>query len=139
MQIYKQKLKFNSNGENDIINITELIELEVSKSKINDGIINLFVIGSTAAITTIEYESGCIADFRNMLERIAPKDLEYKHELRWHDDNGHSHLRASLLGPNLTIPLENNQLILGTWQQIIFVELDTQSRNRLLDLTIIGK
>ena len=74
-----------------------------------------------------------------MLERIAPKDLEYKHELRWHDDNGHSHLRASLLGPNLTIPIENTQLILGTWQQIIFVELDTQSRNRILNLTIIGK
>ena len=103
-----------------------------------NGIITLFVIGSTAAITTIEYEPGLQQDFPNMLEKIAPKRIEYQHDNTWHDGNGHSHLKASLIGPSLTIPFINGQTSLGTWQQIVFVEMDTRSRERKIVVQIIG-
>ena len=122
-----------------MINITEDISTAVKESKISDGIATIFVPGSTAAVTTIEYEPGLLKDFPDMLERIAPKNMEYEHENMWHDGNGHSHVRASLVGPSLTVPFTNKQLTLGTWQQIVLVELDTRSRDRSLVVQIIGE
>ena len=128
----------SSKGENDIINITSNVEKILLECKLKNGIITLFVIGSTAAITTIEYEPGLQQDFPNMLEKIAPKRIEYQHDNTWHDGNGHSHLKASLIGPSLTIPFINGQPSLGTWQQIVFVEMDTRSRERKIVVQIIG-
>ncbi|MGA9167173.1 MAG: secondary thiamine-phosphate synthase enzyme YjbQ, partial [Nitrososphaeraceae archaeon] len=102
-------------------------------------IINVFVAGSTAAITTIEYEPGLRHDFPKMLSRIAPKDIQYRHDETWHDGNGHSHVRASLVGPSLTVPFSNGVLILGTWQQIVMLEMDTKPRERVLTIQILGE
>ena len=128
----------SSKGENDIIDITNNVEKILLESKLKNGIITLFVVGSTAAITTIEYEPGLRQDFPNMLEKIAPKGIEYQHDNTWHDGNGHSHLKASLIGPSLTIPFINGQTSLGTWQQIVLVEMDTRSRERKIVVQIIG-
>lgn len=128
----------SSKGENDIINITSNVEKILLECKLKNGIITLFVIGSTAAITTIEYEPGLKQDFPDMLEKIAPKGIEYHHDNSWHDGNGHSHLKASLIGPSLTIPFINGQTSLGTWQQIVLVEMDTRSRERKIVVQIIG-
>jgi secondary thiamine-phosphate synthase enzyme len=128
----------SSKGENDIIDITNNVEKILLESKLKNGIITLFVVGSTAAITTIEYEPGLQHDFPNMLEKIAPKGIKYQHDNTWHDGNGHSHLKASLIGPSLTIPFINGQTSLGTWQQIVFVEMDTRSRERKIVVQIIG-
>jgi len=111
----------------------------VTESKLMNGIVTIFVPGSTGAITTIEYEPGLLKDFPNMLTRLAPKSLEYEHEKRWHDGNGHSHVRASLIGPSLTIPFTKGRLTLGTWQQIVFIELDVRSRIRYLIFQVIGE
>ena len=128
----------SSKGENDIIDITNNVEKILLESKLKNGIITLFVVGSTAAITTIEYEPGLQQDFPNMLEKIAPKGIEYQHDNTWHDGNGHSHLKASLIGPSLTIPFTNGQTFLGTWQLFVFVEMDTRSRERKIVVQIIG-
>ena len=128
----------SSKGENDIIDITNNVEKILRESKLKNGIITVFVVGSTAAITTIEYEPGLEQDFPTMLEKIAPKGIEYQHDNTWHDGNGHSHLKASLIGPSLTIPFINGQTSLGTWQQIVFVEMDTRSRERKIVVQIIG-
>ena len=128
----------SSKGENDIIDITNNVEKILLESKLKNGIITLFVVGSTAAITTIEYEPGLQQDFPNMLEKIAPKGIKYQQDNTWHDGNGHSHLKASLIGPSLTIPFINGQTSLGTWQQIVFVEMDTRSRERKIVVQIIG-
>ena len=122
-----------------MIDITEQVSNAIQDTKITNGVVTLFISGSTAALTTIEYEPGLIVDFPKMLERMAPKDIEYGHEKMWHDGNGHSHVKASLIGPSLTIPLKDKKLLLGTWQQIVFVELDTRSRNRNVVLQIIGE
>ncbi len=136
--IVTQYVILSSKGENDIIDITNNVEKILRESKLKNGIITLFVLGSTAAITTIEYEPGLEQDFPNMLEKIAPKGIEYQHDNTWHDGNGHSHLKASLIGPSLTIPFINGQTSLGTWQQIVFVEMDTRSRERKIVVQIIG-
>ena len=128
----------SSKGENDIIDITNNVEKILLESKLKNGIITLFVVGSTAAITTIEYEPGLKQDFPDMLEKIAEKGIEYHHDNSWHDGNGHSHLKASLIGPSLTIPFINGQTSLGTWQQIVLVEMDTRSRERKIVVQIIG-
>lgn len=104
-----------------------------------NGIVTAFVSGSTAAITTIEYEPGLRHDFPKMLSRIVPKDVQYHHDDTWHDGNGHSHVRASLIGPSLSIPFSNGQLNLGTWQQIVMLELDTRQRERVITLQILGE
>ena len=127
-----------SQGENDIIDITDSIKNILVDSQLKNGIITLFVVGSTAAITTIEYEPGLTKDFPNMLERIAPKRMEYEHDKTWHDGNGHAHIRASLIGPSLTIPFINGETSLGMWQQIVFVELDIRSRKRKIVVQLIG-
>ena len=139
MTVTTNLIKIHSKGENDMVDLTEKISYFVKKSSISNGIVTVFVSGSTGSVTTIEYEPGLIQDFPKMLNRIAPRDLDYGHEKMWHDGNGHSHVKASLIGPSLIIPFNDGQLCLGTWQQIVFVELDTRSRNRELILQIIGE
>jgi secondary thiamine-phosphate synthase enzyme len=127
-KIVTKYISLSTHGESDIINITNHVKKILLESQLKNGIITLFVVGSTAAITTIEFEPGLTKDFPNMLERIAPIDTEYEHDKTWHDGNGHAHVRASLIGPSLTIPFINGETSLGTWQQIVFLELDTSSR-----------
>jgi secondary thiamine-phosphate synthase enzyme len=132
-----EKIKIPTKGNNDIIDITDKVQEIINKSKTDSGIVNVFVVGSTAGLTTIEYEPNLVKDFKEFFEKIAPKG-NYHHHETWHDDNGHSHVRASLLKPNLTIPFENKKLILGTWQQIILVDFDTQPRDREIVVTIVS-
>ncbi len=139
MTVITKTMRIKTKGELQIINITEDVSKAVQESKVSDGIATIFVPGSTAAVTTIEYEPGLLKDFPEMLERIAPKNVNYEHEQMWHDGNGHSHVRASLVGPSLIVPFTNKQLTLGTWQQIVLVELDTRSRDRSLIVQIIGE
>lgn len=122
-----------------MVDITEKVAEALREVSINNGMVNIFVVGSTAAVTTIEYEPGLLKDFPALLERVAPKNISYEHEKTWHDGNGHSHVRASLLGPSLTVPFKDGKLILGTWQQIVFVELDIHPRSRTLFIQFIGE
>jgi len=122
-----------------MIDITGEVQQILKSTDVNDGVVTLFVAGSTGALTTIEYEPGLLYDFPAMLERVAPKGIVYEHEKRWHDGNGHSHVRASLIGPSLAVPFNDQRLTLGTWQQIVFIELDTRSRRREIILQIIGE
>ena len=138
MTVITKTIHVKTKGENDIIDITQLTSEEVANCEIKNGIVTIFVSGSTASVTTIEYEPGLLEDFPKMLSKIAPRGIEYSHEKMWHDGNGHSHVRASLLGPSLTVPFSEGQLLLGTWQQIVLLELDTRNRERNLVLQIIG-
>jgi secondary thiamine-phosphate synthase enzyme len=122
-----------------MIDITRQTDESIKASGLQDGIVTIFVSGSTASITTIEYELGLKKDFPKMLARIAPSEIEYEHDNTWHDGNGHSHVRASLIGPSLTVPFKNKSLMLGTWQQIILLEMDTRPRERKVVLQIIGE
>src|ERR687888_2128981 len=139
MTVITKTIKINSKGENDMVDITDQTSKAIQESKLKDGIVTVFVSGSTAAMTTVEYEPGLRKDFPMMLNRIIPKDIVYKHDETWHDGNGHSHVRASLIGPSLTVPFKDRSLILGTWQQIVFIELDIRSRERRITLQIIGE
>ena len=132
-------IEVKSRGENDVIDLTPDVQDVVKKSGVRNGLVTVFVSGSTAAVTTMEYEPGLIKDFPAMLERVSPKGLAYEHEKTWHDGNGHSHVRASLVGPSLSVPIVNGELTLGTWQQIIFVELDLRPRSRQLVVQILGE
>ena len=126
-------------GETDIVDITLQVEKIVEVSKIKEGIVTIFNAGSTGGIFTLEYEPGLVKDIPDFLDRIIPKSLNYYHEQTWHDGNGHSHVRASLIGPSLTVPIHEGRLIHGTWQQIAFIELDVKPRMRRLIVTIIGE
>jgi secondary thiamine-phosphate synthase enzyme len=139
MTVITKTIEINSKGENDMVDITDQTLKAILESKLENGIVTIFVSGSTAAVTTIEYEPGLRTDFPIMLNRIIPKDIGYKHDETWHDGNGHSHVRASLVGPSLTVPFKDRNLILGTWQQIVFIELDIRSRERRITLQIIGE
>lgn len=139
MKILSDTIQLHSEGEGDIIDVTEQLLNIVKVSKIKNGIITVFVSGSTAAVTTIEYEPGLVHDFPEMLSRLVPKDIKYEHDNTWHDGNGHSHVRASLIGPSITIPIINGKLTLGTWQQVVLLEMDTRSRNRTLILQLMGE
>ncbi|MCS7125996.1 MAG: secondary thiamine-phosphate synthase enzyme YjbQ [Aigarchaeota archaeon] len=139
IKIYRGEIEVRTSREGDIVNLEKYLVEHLAKSGINNGVLHLFVTGSTAALTTIEYESGLREDLMNSLERIAPRDAEYKHHLRWGDDNGHSHVRASIIGPSISIPVENGRPLLGTWQQVVLVELDTRPRSRKIVTTIIGE
>jgi len=138
MKIIFEKISLKTK-ELDIVDITDDLQKIVKSSNLKNGFIIIFVSGSTGAITTIEYEPGLMKDFPSMLERISPKRMPYEHEKRWHDGNGHSHVRASLLGPSLTVPFRDSKLTLGTWQQVVFIELDTKPRARELVVQIIGE
>jgi len=134
MKVITKIVQLKSSKENDIIDFTEKTSEALKESKLENGIVTAFVSGSTSAITTIEFEPGLRYDFPKMLSRIIPKDIQYHHDDTWHDGNGHSHVRASLIGPSLSIPFSNGRLILGTWQQIAMLELDTRQRERVITL-----
>ncbi|MGH9975356.1 MAG: secondary thiamine-phosphate synthase enzyme YjbQ [Nitrososphaeraceae archaeon] len=139
MQVITRTIFIRSKGEGDMIDITPETSKILTQSKLKDGIITIFVSGSTAAVTTIEYEPGLRQDFPRMLSRIVPRNMEYQHENMWHDGNGHSHVRASLIGPSLIIPFKDNALMLGTWQQIVLLEMDISQRERNVILQIMGE
>ena len=138
MSVITRSITISSNGENDMIDITHQIDKAIKATMLQDGIVAIFVSGSTAAVTTIEYEPGLRKDFPKMLARIAPSEMEYEHDNTWHDANGHSHVRASLIGPSLTVPFKNKGLLLGTWQQIVLLEMDTRSRERKIVVQMVG-
>ena len=138
MSSFHDKINIKTKGEVDIIDITNNVQKIINESKIKNGIACVFVPGSTGTVTTIEYEPGLKKDLPRALQKIAPKGEHYDHHETWHDDNGHSHVRASLMGPSLTIPIIDGRLIHGTWQQIVFVELDTSQRNRNIICQIVG-
>ena len=139
MTIVTKTITVNSEGENDIIDLTLPTSKVVQETNLKDGIVTIFIQGSTAAVTTIEYEPGLRIDFSKMLSRIVPKNIEYEHDKAWHDGNGHSHVRASLVGPSLTIPFKDKRLLLGTWQQIVVMEMDVRHRERKIILQIMGE
>ena len=134
---YREHVK--SQGEAEVHNITPLAEEALKKSKLNNGILSAFVPGSTAGITTIEYESGAVHDLRAAIDRIAPKGIPYEHDKRWGDMNGYSHVRAALLKPGLAIPFEQGRLLLGTWQQLVLIDFDNRPRNREVIFQLIGE
>jgi secondary thiamine-phosphate synthase enzyme len=139
MNVITKIIQLKLSKEDDIIDVTKQTSDALKESELNNGIVNVFVAGSTAAVTTIEYEPGLRYDFPKMLSRIAPKDIQYRHDETWHDGNGHSHVRASLVGPSLTVPFSNGALLLGTWQQIVMLEMDTRPRERVLTIQILGE
>ncbi len=134
-----EKITVKTKGNCEIIDITEKVSDFVAESGIREGTVTVFNVGSTGAITTTEYEPGLVNyDLEAAFERIAPRDIRYEHEETWHDDNGHSHVRASLLGPSLSVPVVEGKLTLGTWQQIILVDFDTRPRTRTITLQIVS-
>jgi len=139
MGVWMGELSIKTKGEGDVVNITDMVSSAVRNSGISNGIVNVFVVGSTAAVTTIEYEPGLVRDISDILERVAPKNHPYKHHERWGDYNGHSHVRAALIGPSISVPLRDGRLVLGTWQQLVFLELDTRPRERRVVLTVVGE
>lgn len=137
--VVTQRLRLQSKGNCDTIDISAEVQRALNKSGLRAGIVTVFVAGSTAAVTTLEFESGLISDFRAVWERVAPQGIPYQHDLRWGDGNGYSHLRASLLGPSLVIPFAEGALALGTWQQVVLVDFDNRARSREVVLQIIGE
>lgn len=129
----------NTRGNADVQEITPQVAQVVRNSEIQNGTATIFCPSSTSALTTIEYESGCVSDLRRLFNEILPQDREYAHNARWHDGNGHSHIRAALLGPSLTIPFVEGDLTLGAWQQVIYVDFDVRPRNRELVVQMIGE
>ena len=135
-----EQIQIRTRGNNHVINITDEVHRTVSGSGVTDGVVTVFNVGSTAGITTTEFEPGLANyDIEAAFERIAPAHGRYEHEETWHDDNGHSHVRASLLGPSLSVPFVAGRLTLGTWQQIILVEFDTRSRTRTVVCQMMGE
>jgi secondary thiamine-phosphate synthase enzyme len=132
-------ISIQTRGECDIVDITPQVAKQVAESGVNSGTVTVFVPGSTAGVTTIEYESGLVADLKRLWDRIVPRDIHYDHDRRWGDGNGHSHVRASMLGPSLVVPFTDGRLILGTWQQIILVDFDNRPRSRRAVLQIMGE
>lgn len=139
MSVSHSTISLKSKGFCDIVDITNWVEEAVAVSNVRDGLVNVFVPGSTGAVTTIEYESGLVADLKDLFEQIAPRDGDYRHNLRWGDGNGFAHVRAALLGPSLTVPVADGRLQHGTWQQIVFMDFDNRERNRDLLVTIMGE
>jgi secondary thiamine-phosphate synthase enzyme len=137
--VVSERRKIATRGQGDAHDITALAADAVAQSGVVSGTITVFVVGSTAGITTIEFEPGAIADLNGLFERLAPRDGEYQHHLRWGDDNGSSHVRAALLGPSLTVPIIEGRMTLGTWQQIMLLEFDTRARQRELILQVVGE
>ena len=138
-KVVTSEISFGTQGEVEIRDLTKRINEKVKASGVLEGIVTVFVPGSTGAITTIEYEPGLLQDIPDALERLFPKGIEYGHDMTWHDGNGHSHVRAAFLGPSLTVPITDGNMMLGTWQQIVFIELDNKVRDRRVILQIMGE
>lgn len=138
MICHSHTLEFAGSTGTDIHDITGPVAEVVAGSHVRRGLVTAHAPGSTAAVTTIEYESGALADLRRALEEMAPADAEYAHNLRWHDGNGYSHVRAALMGPSMSVPIEDARLVLGTWQQMVLIDFDNKARTRRLVVQVIG-
>ncbi len=139
MEIETHSFNINTKGNNDIIDITDNVQSQLSSTGISEGNILVFVGGSTAGITTIEYEPGLLKDYPDFFEKIVPSNISYQHDNTWHDGNGYAHIRAALQGASFTIPFTKGKLLLGTWQQIILIDFDNRSRSRKIIVQITGK
>ncbi len=137
--VESKTLQFSSKGNCDIIDITPQVGQAIDECGVDSGTVTVFITGSTAGVTTVEYERGLIGDLEKLFERIAPGNIPYGHDARWGDGNGHSHVRASLLGASVVVPFNNKRLMLGTWQQIIVIDFDNRPRNRTVMLQIMGE
>jgi len=131
-------ITLKTSARDEVIDVTEKVREIVSKSNIREGLACVFVVGSTAAVTTVEHEPGLVTDMRDAMDRLYPKSIDYEHHQRWGDGNGHSHIRASFVGPSLTVPIVDGDLVLGTWQQIVFLEFDNKPRTREITVQIVG-
>lgn len=138
MEIISETIQLQTAGDGDVLDITAQVARAVQESGCHAGIVTIFCPSATSALTTIEYEAGCVADLRRLFDEIIAADRHYAHNARWGDGNGHSHVRAALLGPSLTIPFNDGRLTLGTWQQIIYVDFDNRSRQRNLVAQVLG-
>ena len=134
-----QNFQISTNGQGDVRDVTRQVGDAVSRSGMRSGIVTVFVVGSTAGMTTIEFEAGAIEDLNAVFEELAPRESEYRHHLRWGDDNGSSHVRAAIVGPSLTVPFVDGATVLGTWQQIVLLEFDTRARSRQVVVQIVGE
>ncbi len=139
MAVITRKIKVDTEGEADILDITDKVSARVKDSGLINGIVTVFIPGATGGITTLEYEPGLVKDLQRAFEELAPQDREYSHNNKWKDMNGYSHVRASLLGPSLTVPFAEGELQLGQWQQIIFIDFDNRPRSREIILQIMGE
>jgi secondary thiamine-phosphate synthase enzyme len=139
MAVETTSFSFSTEAEMDVVDVTHDVSEIIEESGVEDGVVTVFVPGSTGALTTLEYEPGLVQDIKDFFERTVPQDHYYHHEERWHDKNGHSHIRASLIGPSVAIPFRDNRLMLGTWQQIVFLDCDVRSRERELIVQIVGE
>ncbi|MFC2008677.1 secondary thiamine-phosphate synthase enzyme YjbQ [Chloroflexota bacterium] len=139
MTVHTEEVTVGTRGDGDMHDVTGRVERAVASSTVRDGVVVVSVVGSTAGITTIEYEPGLAADLNRSLDRIAPADVPYEHDKRWGDGNGHSHVRASLMGPSLTLPIMAGKPVLGTWQQIVLVDFDTRERTRRVVVQVVGE
>lgn len=138
MTVQTETIQLQTRGDADILDITTQVATAVRNTNLRDGTVTIFCPSATSALTTIEYESGCISDLRRLFDEIVHPDRHYAHNARWQDGNGHSHVRAALLGPSLTVPFVNGRLTLGTWQQIIYIDFDNRPRQRELIAQVIG-
>lgn len=138
MEMFKDTISLQTEKEGEVVDITKQCQNSVDRSGFSNGILFLFVPGSTATLTTIEFEEGLVEDLPSALDRIAPKNLPYKHEEAWHDGNGRSHVKASLMKPDLFIPISDGKLTIGVWQQIVFIELDIRPRARKIVAQVMG-
>ena len=134
----KRTVAINTKPGMDIVDITDDVRKAVDESGAKSGIVNVFVAGSTASISTMEYEPNLVEDIREAMEKIAPEKKGYRHHETWGDHNGHSHVRSALMGPNITVPFENGKLLLGTWQQIVLLDFDVPARERKITITVMG-
>ena len=138
MEIYRSDIHCQTTSDTDIIDITPQVTETLRTSSVSNGVVFLFISGSTAALTTIEYERGVLDDLLRTIDKIAPQNIDYQHNLRWGDGNGYSHVRASLLGPSLNIPVADKKLLVGPWQQIVLLDFDNRPRKREVVIQIIG-
>lgn len=139
MPVHTSSIEFSTPGNSEILDITRDVQQKLSETRLREGLVTVFVPGSTGGVITLEYEPGLVRDLREAFERIAPRDTPYHHDRTWNDGNGHSHVRASLVGPSLSVPFRDGQLILGTWQQIAFVDFDNRPRRRVLIVQVMGE
>jgi len=139
MTVYTGRIKINTKSDGGMTDVTGDVQDIVDSSRIKDGITVVFCPGSTGALSTVEYEPGLVKDLPEVMNRIAPRDGEYAHHATWHDDNGSGHVKASIIGPDITVPVENRRLLLGRWQQIVFIEFDTKDRERELTVKVMGE
>jgi secondary thiamine-phosphate synthase enzyme len=136
--VHTTYIECDTRGNADMLDITDRVQSAVEQVGMGEGVVTIFTPSATSAITTIEFESGALDDLRRALDTIAPPDAEYRHNLRWRDGNGHSHLRAAIMGPSLSVPVHDSKLTLGTWQQLLFVDFDIHPRHRKLVVQMIG-